>query len=72
LRGVLVKRPKPNQERRIDLPTSGLATSERAAMAGLAGVAVEADGALIVGRDAAVKRADELGLFIYGFGKDEV
>lgn len=72
LRGVLVKRPKPNQERRIDLPTIGPATIERAAKAGLAGVAVEAHGALIVGRDAAVKRADELGLFIYGFGKDEV
>lgn len=71
-RGVLVKRPKPQQERRIDLPTIGAATVERAARAGLAGIAVEAQGALIVGRDKAVARADELGLFIYGFTADEV
>jgi DUF1009 family protein len=71
-RGVLVKRPKPQQERRIDLPTIGPATVERAARAGLAGIAVEADGALIVGRDAAVARADELGLFIYGFTAAEL
>ena len=66
-RGVLVKRPKPQQERRIDLPTIGAATIERAARAGLAGVAVEAEGALIVERERTIARADALGLFIYGF-----
>ncbi|MEJ0024358.1 MAG: UDP-2,3-diacylglucosamine diphosphatase LpxI [Alphaproteobacteria bacterium] len=66
-RGVLVKRPKPTQERRIDLPVIGVATIENAAGAGLAGVAVEANGALIVDRDAIVARADALGLFVYGF-----
>src|SRR5262249_47773781 len=39
-RGVLVKRPKPIQERRVDLPTIGVKTIEGAAAAGLAGVAV--------------------------------
>ncbi len=66
-RGVLVKRPKPRQERRIDLPTIGLATVETAAAAGLAGIAVEAGGALFLQRAEALARANELGLFVYGF-----
>jgi DUF1009 family protein len=65
-RGVLVKRPKPAQERRIDLPVIGVRTIELAGEAGLAGVAIEAGGALIVDRDAVVARADALGMFVYG------
>lgn len=68
--GVLVKRPKPQQERRIDLPTIGLATIEKVAAAGLAGIGFEADGALIVNAEAVRARATELGLFLYGFPKD--
>lgn len=72
-RGVLVKRPKPNQERRIDLPTIGLATLEGAAAAGLRGIAVETGGALFLQRTEALERANALGLFIYGFSpEDEV
>ncbi|MEH6809737.1 MAG: UDP-2,3-diacylglucosamine diphosphatase LpxI [Hyphomonas oceanitis] len=66
-RGVLVKRPKPGQERRIDLPTVGLSTVEHVAAAGLAGLAVEADGALMLGRDKMQAAAERLGVFIYGF-----
>ncbi len=66
-RGVLVKRAKPIQERRIDLPTIGVSTIEGAANAGLAGIAVEAGGALIVGREDVIARADALGLFLLGF-----
>jgi UDP-2,3-diacylglucosamine hydrolase len=71
-RGVLVKRPKPIQERRIDLPTIGVRTIEGAAAAGLAGVAVEAHGALAVRRAGIIAAADAAGLFVYGFRKDEV
>lgn len=66
--GVLLKRAKPQQERRIDLPTIGLSTVEGAARAGLAGIAVEAGAALVMDRDAVVRAADEAGLFVYGFG----
>jgi hypothetical protein len=66
-RGVLLKRPKPIQERRIDLPTIGVVTIEYAARAGLAGIAVEAGGALIVDKEATLAAADRLGLFVYGF-----
>lgn len=71
-RGVLLKRPKPIQERRIDLPTIGVRTIEGAAQAGLAGVAVEAGGALAVRRDDIVAAANRAGLFIYGFTGAEV
>lgn len=67
--GVLVKRPKPQQERRIDLPTIGLATVENAAAAGLAGIGFEAGGALILNADQVRARAEALGLFLYGFPK---
>lgn len=66
-RGVLVKLPKPAQERRIDLPTIGPRTVERAAAAGLAGIAIEAGGALILNREAVISAANEAGLFVIGF-----
>ncbi len=69
-RGVLLKRPKPGQERRIDLPTIGAETIARAKAAGLAGVAVEAGGALIVERAALASAADAAGLYVYGFAPD--
>jgi UDP-2,3-diacylglucosamine hydrolase len=65
-RGVLVKLPKPGQERRVDLPTLGIATIKNAAAAGLAGVAYEASGALIADVDRVSRHADELGLFVLG------
>lgn len=71
-RGVLVKRPKPQQERRIDLPTIGVATVEGAAKAGLAGIAVEAGAALVVDREKVAAAADAHGLFIYGFTAAEL
>ena len=71
-RGVLVKRPKPIQERRIDLPTIGVRTIERAAAAGLAGVAVEAGAALAVRRDEIIAAADAASMFVYGFSPGEV
>ncbi len=71
-RGVLVKRPKPMQERRIDLPTIGVRTIEGAVRAGLAGVAVEAGGALGVRRSEIIANADRAGIFVYGFTAAEL
>ncbi|MFI4976698.1 MAG: LpxI family protein [Caulobacterales bacterium] len=64
--GVLAKAPKPAQELRVDLPTIGVATLDNAAAAGLAGVVGEAGRVLLVNRDAVARRADELGLFVFG------
>lgn len=62
--GVLVKLRKPQQERRVDLPTVGPATVERAQAAGLRGIALDAGGTLLVEGEAAVALADRSGLFL--------
>ncbi len=65
-RGVLVKWPKPIQERRMDLPILGVDTVERAADAGLAGIVGEAGGVLVLDREGTIAAADRLGLFVQG------
>ncbi|WP_431858806.1 LpxI family protein [Azospirillum sp.] len=64
--GVLVKVRKPQQDGRLDLPTIGTTTVEKAAAAGLAGIAVQAGGSLTVDREAVGRLADRLGLFVVG------
>ena len=65
-RGVLVKRCKPQQEHRADLPAMGPATVTAAHAAGLVGIAVEAGRSFILDFDRTVARADELGMFVVG------
>ena len=65
-KGVLVKRPKPGQDRRFDLPAIGPQTVELAAEAGLAGIAVETGAVLLAGVDQLVAKANNAGLFLYG------
>ena len=64
--GVLVKAPKPNQDRRVDLPAIGAGTIKEVAAAGLKGIAVEAGGCLVADADALVRAADAAGLFVVG------
>ena len=64
--GVLAKMVKPGQEERVDLPTIGLSTVEKAAKAGLAGIAVEAGRCFVMDRHEVVAAANEAGLFIIG------
>lgn len=64
--GVLVKWPKPIQDRRVDLPVVGPRTVEGAAAAGLAGIVVQAGSALVLDRSAVIEAADRLGLFVVG------
>lgn len=64
--GILVKAPKPAQDRRVDLPTVGPETVRRAASAGLAGIAVITGEVLIADRAEMLERADEAGLFVFG------
>lgn len=64
--GVLVKRCKPHQERRADLPAIGPQTVEGAHEAGLAGIAVDAGRSFILDFDRTIARAEELGLFVVG------
>ncbi len=70
-RGVLVKRPKPGQELRVDMPVIGPRTVELAAAAGLKGIAVLAGQVLLAERDVLVARADAAGLFVVGVEEEE-
>ena len=63
-RGVLAKMPKPIQERRIDLPTVGVETIERASAAGLAGIALQEGAALIINREAVEAALQEHNMFL--------
>ncbi|MDX2265702.1 MAG: UDP-2,3-diacylglucosamine diphosphatase LpxI [Hyphomicrobiales bacterium] len=64
--GVLVKRPKPGQELRVDMPAIGPNTMELAAAAGLRGVAVAAGRVIVVSPQTMIETAEALGLFIVG------
>lgn len=65
--GLLIKACKPQQDKRMDLPTIGLRTVQQAYEAGLEGIAVEAGASIILDREAVIVAADKLGLFIMGF-----
>ena len=70
-KGVLCKVPKPGQDWRVDLPSIGVGTMVSAAKAGLAGVAVQAGGVLVLGLEETVAKADELGLLLVGVARDD-
>lgn len=67
--GVLVKLPKPGQDRRVDLPTIGPDTVKAAIGAKLAGIAVEAGGGFIVDPEETIRLCEEAGLFLTGLAK---
>jgi len=68
--GVLVKAPKPGQDRRFDLPSIGPRTVENAARAGLAGLAVAAGSTMIAQADQATAAADRERIFLVGVRED--
>lgn len=68
--GVLVKAPKPTQDRRFDLPSIGPQTIEHAARAGLAGVAVVAGSTFIAEPVAVAAAADRAKIFVVGVRGD--
>jgi DUF1009 family protein len=64
--GVLVKAPKPGQDRRFDLPSIGPRTIELVASAGLAGLAVSAGSTMIAEAETAIAEADRQNIFVVG------
>jgi DUF1009 family protein len=62
--GVLVKAPKPGQDRRFDLPSIGPHTVAGVARAGLAGLAVVAGATVVADAHEVVRVADAHGLFV--------
>jgi UDP-2,3-diacylglucosamine hydrolase len=69
-RGVLVKAPKPGQDRRFDLPTIGPVTITGAGRAGLCGVAVVAGATIVAEPREVVRIADANGLFVVGVASE--
>ncbi|HEY1309550.1 MAG TPA: UDP-2,3-diacylglucosamine diphosphatase LpxI, partial [Pseudolabrys sp.] len=65
-RGVLVKAPKPGQDRRFDLPSIGPQTVEGVARAGLAGIAVVAGSTIIAEPALLIQAADRVKIFVIG------
>lgn len=62
--GVLVKLPKPSQDRRLDMPAIGNDTIAQAQAAGLTGIAVQAKGALVPDAQGFIEAAERAGIFV--------
>ncbi len=69
--GVLAKCAKPQQDARADLPAIGPRTVSDAAEAGLSGIAVDAERAMVLDMAETIRRADSHGLFIFGMRETE-
>jgi hypothetical protein len=65
--GVVVKRKKPGQDPRFDLPAAGPVTLEVMREAGAVVLAVEAGSTVLLGRDSLTQWAGRLGISIVGF-----
>jgi DUF1009 family protein len=70
--GVLVKAPKQGQDLRLDMPAIGPRTVELAVEAKLRGIAVLAGHILLADHQHLVEKADEAGLFLYGFKNEDI
>jgi len=64
--GVLVKAPKPGQDRRFDLPSVGPQTVAGVIRAGLAGLAVVAGGTIMAQSEVVAAAADRGRIFVVG------
>ncbi len=68
-RGVLVKRPKPQQDLRVDLPTIGPDTVSAVLAAGLVGIAAEAGWVIAAQRAELFARASAAQIFVVGVAR---
>ena len=63
--GILYKAPKPNQDRRADLPVIGMATAQAVIAVGLDGIVVTAGGVMVLDHDAVVSALDGAGKVLW-------
>ncbi|PPD01514.1 MAG: hypothetical protein CTY31_01740 [Hyphomicrobium sp.] len=64
--GVLIKRAKPGQDVRLDLPTIGPDTVTAVDRAGLSGIAAQQGHVIVAHRAELMTEADRLGIFVVG------
>jgi len=62
---ILFKAPKPDQDRRADLPVIGPATATRVVAAGLAGIVIEAGGVMVLNQPEVTDILDAAGVFLW-------
>lgn len=67
--GILFKAPKPDQDRRADLPLIGPRTAMLAAEAGLDGIVIEAGGVMVLDLSAVRRILDAQGMFLWVRGR---
>lgn len=70
--GVLVKRSKPGQDLRFDVPVIGPDTIMQVKAAGLSGIAVEAGKVLLLEREKLIQLANKENIFVLGVSLDEL
>ncbi|QFT72833.1 LpxI family protein [Ruegeria sp. THAF33] len=63
--GILFKGPKPDQDRRADLPAIGPETVTDTVAAGLSGIVLEKGGVLVLEKERVIAECNRLGLFLY-------
>ena len=63
--GVMVKGPKPGQDRRADLPTIGPLTALLAAEAGLDGIAIQAGEVIVIDPEIVIEIIDAMNMFFW-------
>ncbi|WP_170570183.1 LpxI family protein [Ruegeria atlantica] len=63
--GVLFKAPKPDQDRRADLPTIGPDTVSATVAAGLTGIFIEKGGVIVLQQERVIEECNRLGLFLF-------
>lgn len=63
-KGVFLKSQKINQDTRIDIPTIGINTIQNISNAGFSGIALKANNVQIIDKEACIKLANQLGIFI--------
>lgn len=70
--GVLVKRSKPGQDTKLDLPTIGLQTVDAVKDAGLKGIAVEAGASQILHQTETIAAANAAKIFVVGVTQADI
>jgi len=69
---IVVKLAKPNQDKRVDLPTIGLNTIEQMKKYGMKGIAVQAGAILLLEQNKVIESANNEKIFIIGINPTEV